>query len=75
MDLCRRIPMMADRQVVILKEAQAIRADKLNKLHSYVADPVSTTILVICCRGAVAKGKDLMAALKKSGAVISSQRR
>ena len=70
MDLCRRIPMMAERQVVIVKEAQAIRADKLNKLHSYVADPVSTTILVICCRGAVAKGKDLMAALKKSGAVI-----
>ena len=70
MDLCRRIPMMADRQVVILKEAQAIRADKLNKLHSYVADPVASTILVICCRGAVAKGKDLMAALKKSGAVV-----
>lgn len=70
MDLCHRIPMMSDRQVVILKEAQAIRADKLNKLHSYVADPVPSTILVICCRGAVAKGKDLMAALKKSGAVV-----
>ena len=70
MDLCRRMPMMSERQVVILKEAQAIRADKLNKLHSYVADPAPSTILVICCRGAVAKGKDLLAALKKSGAVI-----
>ena len=69
-DLCRRMPMMSERQVVILKEAQAIRADKLNKLHSYVADPAPSTILVICCRGAVAKGKDLLAALKKSGAVI-----
>lgn len=70
MDLCRRIPMMAERQVVILKEAQAIRADKLNKLHSYVADPTESTILVICCRGALAKGKDLMAALKKSNAIV-----
>lgn len=69
-DLCHRMPMMADRQVVIVKEAQAIRADKLNKLHTYVAAPVASTILVICCRGAVAKGKDLMAALKKSGAVV-----
>ena len=32
MNLCRRIPMMADRQVVILKEAQAVRADKIAKL-------------------------------------------
>lgn len=69
-DLCRRIPMMAERQVVILKEAQSIRADKLNKLHTYVADPTPSTILVICCRGAAAKGKDLMAALKKSGSVV-----
>lgn len=70
MDVCRGVPMMADRQVVILKEAQAIRSDKLNKLYTYVADPNPTTVLVICCRGAAAKGKDLMAALKKCGAVV-----
>jgi len=69
-DVCSRIPVMSDRQIVILKEAQAIRADKLNKLHTYVANPVATTVFVICCRGAVAKGKDLMAALKKTGAVV-----
>ncbi len=56
-DVCSRIPVMSDRQIVILKEAQAIRADKPNKLHTYVANPV-------------AKGKDLMAALKKTGAVV-----
>lgn len=69
-DLCRRMPIMAERQIVILKEAQAIRADKLNKLHTYVASPVASTILVICCRGAVAKGKDLMETLKKSNSVV-----
>ena len=33
MDICHRYPMMAERQVVIVKEAQAIRADQLNKLR------------------------------------------
>lgn len=70
MNLCRRIPMMADRQVVILKEAQAVRADKIAKLKAYVADPVSTTVLVICSRGAALKGKDLFDAAKKGGAVV-----
>ena len=69
-DLCRRIPMMSERQVVILKEAQAIRADKLAKLIPYFAAPVATTILVVCCRGVQAKGKELMAALRKGGAVV-----
>ena len=59
MDVCHRYPMMAERQVVILKEAQAVRTDILNKLHSYVSRPNPTTILVISCRGAQAKGKDL----------------
>ena len=69
-ELCRGVPMMSEYQVVILKEAQAIRADKLNKLHTYVSHPSPSTILVICCRGAQAKGKDLMAALRKTQAVV-----
>lgn len=69
-DICHKIPMMAQRQVVILKEAQAIRADQLNKLHKYADNPVATTILVICCRGEIAKAKDLLAALKKNGCVV-----
>lgn len=73
-DICRRCPMMADRQVVILKEAQAIRADQLNKLHPYVANPTPTTILVICCRGAQAKGKDLLQAIKSTGVVFESRK-
>lgn len=70
MDLCRRIPMMAERQVVILKEAQAVRADKIAKLKAYIAEPVATTVLVICSRGAALKGKDLFDAAKKGGAVV-----
>lgn len=74
MDICHRYPMMAERQVVIVKEAQAIRADQLNKLHSYVSRPNPTTVLVISCRGAQAKGKDLIAAVKKNGAIFESKR-
>lgn len=69
-DLCRRIPMMAERQVVILKEAQAVRVDRLAKLIPYFKSPVATTVLVVCCRGVAVKNKDISAALKESGAVV-----
>ncbi|MDE5643820.1 MAG: DNA polymerase III subunit delta [Muribaculaceae bacterium] len=65
MSVCRQAPFGVERQVVILKEAQALRADELNKYHSYVESPNPQTIFVICCRGEKAKGKDLMAASKK----------
>lgn len=69
-DICRRYPMMSDRIVVILKEAQSVRADLLDKLAKYVSQPSPSTILVICSRGATAKGKQLMAAIKSSDAVV-----
>lgn len=67
---CRRYPMMAERQVVIVKEAQAARADEINKLHDYATTLNPSTVLVICFRGEKAKGKDLMAAARKADAVI-----
>jgi DNA polymerase-3 subunit delta len=69
-DICRRYPMMADRQVVILKECQSVNSTNLDKLKRYVAEPSPTTIFVICSRGAALKGKELMAALRKSNATI-----
>ena len=44
-----RLPMMAARQLVILKEAQAFK--DLNKLERYVSKPVPTTIFVLCHPG------------------------
>ncbi len=44
-DVARRYPMMASHQVVILKEAQAMRT--IANLESYVQNPMPTTILVI----------------------------
>lgn len=45
-DTAYRYPMMAPRQVVLLKEAQEMRS--LKKLQAYVEKAVPTTILVIC---------------------------
>lgn len=41
----RRYPMFAERQVVILKEAQQMR--ELEQLESYIASPSQTTIFVV----------------------------
>lgn len=45
-NLCRQLPMMGSYQVVILREAQQLRA--LDKLSLYTQHPSPTTILVIC---------------------------
>lgn len=45
-DMATRLPMMAPRQVVIVREAQLIRG--LTELESYVQRPASTTLLVLC---------------------------
>jgi DNA polymerase-3 subunit delta len=42
---CRRYPMFAERQVVILKEAQQMR--DVEKLEQYIETPLTSTILVI----------------------------
>lgn len=51
MDAARRYPMMADRQVVVLKEAQAMRADQVNRLADYMRSPADFTVLAIVFRG------------------------
>lgn len=45
-DNARRYPMMSQRQVVMLKEAQEMKS--LPKLLSYIENPSPTTVLVIC---------------------------
>lgn len=73
-EACSRIPMMANRQMVIVKEAQNGRADQLNKLAPYLLRPNPTTVLVIVFRGDKAKGKDLLAAAKKGAVVFESKK-
>lgn len=47
--LCRRYPMMSPRQVVIVREAQALRG--FDALGAYARQPLESTVLVICYKG------------------------
>lgn len=69
-DLCRQIPMMTDRQTVIVREAQNVRADFADKLASYASKPSPSTVLAIVSRGDVIKGKELAKAIKAAGGVV-----
>lgn len=46
LDYLRRYPMMSERQVVILREAQEMKG--LTELASYVEHPMPTTVFVVC---------------------------
>lgn len=69
-DACLRYPMMADRQVVILKEAQAVKADYLNKLVEYAKRPNPQTVLAIIGRGETLSGAAFMKAVAAGGGVV-----
>ncbi|MBL0125853.1 MAG: hypothetical protein IPP83_00015 [Flavobacteriales bacterium] len=44
-DTCLRFPMMAERQLVIVRELNAWRIDQVEKLEPYLAKPTPSTIL------------------------------
>lgn len=69
MDICRRYPMMAERLVVVVREAQTAGGKWLNKLAAYVANPSHSTLLVVAARGENPSCKEFVAALKKGGGV------
>lgn len=46
LDYLRRYPMMSERQVVILREAQEMKG--IGDLLSYIENPMSTTLFVVC---------------------------
>ena len=58
---CRRYPMFAEKQVVVLKEAQHMK--DIDKLEGYIAAPLATTIFVV---GYKAKGVDKRTKLYKT---------
>ena len=68
----RRFPMMAERQLVVVKEAQAMR--DLEKVAVYLEQPLDSTILVLLLRGASAdKRKSLYKLASKTGVVFESK--
>lgn len=67
----RRFPMMADRQLVVVKEAQQMKS--LEELAVYCQAPLESTVLVILMHGASAdKRKALYKSVLKTGVVVES---
>ena len=68
----RRYPMFAERQLVVLKEAQMMKS--LEELAIYCQNPLESTVLVISMHGASAdKRKSLYKSVSKIGVVVDSQ--
>lgn len=67
----RQLPVMADRMLVIVREAQLmVRADELT---SYAKNPSKSTLLVLCYKGKSMDGRSqLYKAITKTGIVFES---
>ena len=70
----KRYPMMAERQVVIVKEAQDL-SRTIEKLESYADNPMPSTVLVICYKyKTLDKRKKITKTLAKVGVVYESKK-
>lgn len=69
----KRYPMMAEHQVVIVKEAQAVRG--MDELAYYLQKPLMSTILVLCHKhGALDRRKKLAVEIEKTGVLFESKK-
>ena len=74
LDAAKRFPMMSQRQVVILKEAQNLK--ELDKLQFYLEKPLNSTILVVCHKDKLDKRLKIYKTLDKlkNAAVFNSEK-
>jgi DNA polymerase-3 subunit delta len=70
---CRRYPMFAERQVVLLKEAQQMR--DIEKLEAYIENPLTSTIFVVSYKEKKVDGRTRLAKLlKEKGVVLTTKK-
>lgn len=70
---CKRYPMFAERHVVLLKEAQQMR--DIEKLESYIDNPLSSTILVVSYKDKKLDARKKFAKLvKEKGVMVSTKK-
>ncbi len=70
---CRRYPMFAERQVVLLKEAQQMK--DVEKLISYIENPLSSTVFVISYKEKKLDARKRFAKIvKEKGELISTKK-
>lgn len=70
---CRRYPMFAERQVVVLKEAQQMR--DVEKLEPYIENPLVSTILVVAYKEKKLDARKKFAKLiKEKGVLLTTKK-
>jgi len=70
----KRFPMMAEKQVVIVKEAQDL-SRTIEKLSSYAENPQPSTVLVVCYKyKTLDKRKKLAKIVSKNGCLFESKK-
>lgn len=70
----KRYPMMAERQVIIVKEAQEL-SKTIENIESYVENPMNSTVLVFCYKyKTLDKRKKVTKLLEKQGVVMESKK-
>ncbi len=74
----KRYPMMSERQLVLVKEAQGIagleQKEMQVQLEYYAKNPLQSTILVLCFKDSVDERKAWVKAFDQQGAVIGSKK-
>ena len=69
----KRFPMMAERQVIVVKEAQMLK--NLDSLLFYLQSPQPTTVLVFAHKnGSIDKRKKVATELERTGVVLDSKK-
>jgi DNA polymerase-3 subunit delta len=70
---CRRYPMFAERQVVLLKEGQQMR--DIDKLEAYVENPLPSTVFVVAYKDKKVDGRSKLArVLKQKGEMVTTKK-
>jgi DNA polymerase-3 subunit delta len=70
---CRRYPMFAERQVVLLKEAQQMR--DIEKLEAYIENPLKSTVFVVSYKEKKVDGRTKLAKLlKEKGELLTTKK-
>lgn len=72
-DSARRYPMMSERQIVIVKEAQQLKT--IDELVKYVEHPSATTLLVLCHKnGFLDKRKKIYKTLHDKAIILEAEK-
>ncbi|MFM7024004.1 MAG: DNA polymerase III subunit delta [Flavobacteriales bacterium] len=72
-NLAKQFPMMGDRQLIIVREAQDIR--NFEPLELYLKQPQATTVLVFCYKGkTLDKRKTISKVIDKTGVLFESKK-